>query len=61
MTPYKIAKNKETQLFELIENATEQVIVTDNDHATVSKIYRDMNKLNTGFQGWTPNFFLLKW
>lgn len=59
-TAYKIVKNKESGNFELIENATEHVICVGKEHSQVASVYREIKKLNTGFEGWTPAFFLLR-
>jgi hypothetical protein len=56
---YKVIKNESTNLYDIFETATEQVIMSFDKLTDARKSVRHFN-LGGSFDGWTPNFFLKK-
>lgn len=56
--PYFIKKTKAG--FEVIEKETKLVVKRCKDHITATNYSVKLNKLRTGFQGFTPTFFAEK-
>lgn len=59
---YRVAKNKDTQKFEVIEIQSENIMFVSDTYEGAQKRYRELKKPK-GFMGWTPSFFLktIKW
>lgn len=54
---YKIEKNKNTGMFEIIELKTEGIIFKSKNYDECRILYGKL-KNGKGFCGWTPKFFL---
>ncbi len=54
---YKVSKNKETNLFEVLEIETNQIVFKSKNYAEASLKYRFFNR-GGFFNGLTPTFFL---
>ena len=52
---YKLVKNRESQVFEIIENDTNLVIIRNEDREKLYSTFRNLQK-GSGFQGFTPPF-----
>ena len=55
---YRVNENK--NLFEIIEKGSELVVATRKDKNEAVKLCRSLN-LGSGFDGFTPPFFTLKY
>ena len=53
---YKI-KTSPSNVFEVLETKTNQVIASFAEHKTAKELLRHLN-LGGGFDGWTPSFIL---
>ena len=52
--------NEKNGLFEIIEKGSELVVAIKNEKDTATKLCRSLN-LGSGFDGFTPPFFTLKY
>ena len=56
-SPYYVKKTSKG--FEVVEKETNLIIKRCQDHITATNYKVRLNKLRTGFQGFTPPFFAL--